>query len=172
MKPGIHMTVNKLGKMQAALERLTAKDVLVGIPATKSSRDDGGPLNNAELGYVHEHGAPEANVPARPHLRPGLCAALPRFKDYLRQAGKLAFAGNVGGVDRALAAAGQVSADSVRTYIFAGIAPPLADSTVAARRRRSKGAKYRRKAVAASQTTPLVDTGEYARKITYVVREK
>jgi hypothetical protein len=32
-------------------------DVLVGIPEDKAGREDGSPINNAELGYLHSTGA-------------------------------------------------------------------------------------------------------------------
>ena len=69
-------------------------------------------------------------------------------------------------------AAGQSAATAAQTRIREGIAPPLAQATVTARRRRSKGAKYRRKATSPSEVTPLIDTGQLLRSITYVFRPK
>lgn len=47
------------------------KEVLIGIPMSTTERPDG-EITNAELGYIHEYGAPEANIPARPFLIPGV----------------------------------------------------------------------------------------------------
>ncbi len=43
----------------------TRQRLLIGIPAEKAERGDGGP-NNATLGYVHEYGAPEGQHPSTP----------------------------------------------------------------------------------------------------------
>lgn len=167
MKPGCHMIVNNLEKMRKGLDLLQSRDVLVGIPAEKIQRRDG-PMNNATLGYIHETGAPEANIPARPFLKPGVRNAEPRFSSYFRQAGQYALKGDLGGVNRALNAAGQVTADSVRAVITAGISPPLKQSTVNSRRARHKN----RKADSPEAVTALIDTGQMYRAITYVVRKK
>lgn len=118
-----------------------------------------------------ENGAPEANVPARPWLVPGVTAATPQIVARLLAAGRAALRGDKSGVEQQLAGAGQDAVASVTAGIQAGIAPPLAPATIRARRRRSKGSTYRRKATATSDVTPLIDTGSFIRSITYVVRD-
>jgi hypothetical protein len=170
MKSGMSITKDNTRKLVADMLRLTDYDVLVGIPADKAQRKDGDPMSNAELGYVHENGSPAANIPARPFLAPGIVAAKGKIENYFRQAGEAVLASDPARMLRAFSAAGQAAASAAQMHIRQGIPPPLAASTVAARRRRSKGSKYRRKATSASDTTPLIDTAQMLRSITYVVR--
>lgn len=162
------MTKDNLGKMMAGIDALVRQDVLIGIPGEKTERNSGDPLTNASLGYIHENGAPEANIPARPFLAPGIKEALPRTTKYFQQAAQYAGAGNMTGMMRAFNAIGQVAADSARNVIRRGISPPLKQGTVDARKRRHKS----RKAESSGDVTPLIDTGQLYRAITYVVREK
>lgn len=171
MKSGVQLLTDKTKGLLASLALLTKREVLVGIPSDKTQRKDGEGLTNAALGYIHETGAPEANIPARPFLVPGVRKAQDKIAKYMRQAADAALKGDTERVTRAMGAAGQAAASSAQMTIREGIAPPLAQATVTARRRRSKGSKYRRNATTPSQTTPLIDTGQLLRAITWVIRE-
>ncbi len=63
--------------------------VLIGIPAEKSARS-GSAMDNATLGYIHEYGAPEANIPARPFLGPGIEASEAMIVTEMRRAAEKA----------------------------------------------------------------------------------
>eukprot|EP01037_Dinobryon_pediforme_P023422 gene23422-24868_t len=86
---------SKTANVNALVERIkamTKSEVLVGIPdqnAPRSADEDearkasGEPVNNAELGYIHEFGVPEQNIPARPFLIPGITAVKARLATIL-----------------------------------------------------------------------------------------
>ena len=151
-----------------ALRDLSRRRVLVGVPAANNQRDDGG-IGNAALAYIHNFGAPEANIPARPFMEPGIAAAQPAITTAFDYAIRAALKGDSTKVNANLVIAGTKAVSAIHQVIQAGIPPPLKPATVAARRRRSKGSTYRRKASVASDTTPLIDTGELLKSITYVV---
>lgn len=174
-------------QLVAALRAIADRSLMVGVPsddeqphrgigtiAPNERKDDAGTvsvINNATIGYVHETGAPEVGIPARSHLVPGVNAAKEKLVDRLGNAGRAVLRGDLAAADRYLEAAGIEAVSSIRRTIQAGVPPPLKPATVAARRRRSKGSTYRRKAVAASDTTPLIDTAQYLQSISYVLRK-
>jgi hypothetical protein len=47
---------DEAGKVAEALRVLQRQDVMVGIPEEKSSREEDGDINSAELLYIHTHG--------------------------------------------------------------------------------------------------------------------
>ncbi|WP_425530049.1 hypothetical protein, partial [Stenotrophomonas maltophilia] len=65
----------------SAVADLVKTKLLVGIPAETADRaaeaGEPQPPNNATIGYAMEFGLPERNIPARPHLLPGVQAVLP-----------------------------------------------------------------------------------------------
>lgn len=70
-KSGVTTRVDNAQAILDALKSLTKKDVLVGIPAEDSDRDDVS-FGNAGIGYINEYGSPAQNIPPRPHLVPGV----------------------------------------------------------------------------------------------------
>ena len=190
-----------LDDITEALRLLTKTQVLVGIPSDKEpGLGQGGPntrqpspdnphgLTNAELGYIHEHGAPEANIPARPFLHPGVDRVRTEIAQRLTHAAEQAMLGNIGVVEKTFDAIGLIAQAAVRQTITDQIPPPLSPATVARRMRRTKASKYKRKATVAKQvafnaqfeqtgsmagspTTPLDDTGQLLHSINYVKRE-
>lgn len=180
-KAGVTVVVDKTAQLARAIDLLTGTRAMVGISAEHEERDDDwhGTLNNAEIGWLMENGIPERNVPARPHMVPGVRRAQSRINDYLKQAGRLAVEGRPDGVMRAFHAAGLTAQNSIKSVIRAGVPPPLAESTLKARARRSRTAKGAKRELAAraageaASTThakPLIDTGQYLAAISYVVR--
>lgn len=182
MKTGLTMTKDRLKVVLANIAALPAQEVLVGIP------DDHGDgevashkgmnlrpttgITNASLGYIHEFGAPEANIPPRAFLMPGIRDGKDAIAKYLTQAGKYALKADKAGTSRALHAAGTVAMNAVRNKINTGPFAALKQSTINARQRRSKGSSYRRKASTAGDVHPLIDTGQLRDAITYVVRKR
>lgn len=159
VKTSLKITDNSK-KVYESLEALTRKRVYVGIPEDKNARKEGAAFGNAAIGYLNENGSPAQNIPARPHLVPGVQAVEGRVSKIFYKGGQAALDGDVDAAERALIAAGQVAADSVRRTIIDVIPPPLAKGTLAARRRRGHKGE-----------TPLLETGEYKNAITFVVRE-
>lgn len=152
---------DRLPALLKSMAALVNAEVLVGVPAQTTEREKGEPINNATLAYIHENGAPEANIPARPFLVPGVRAAEDKTSDQLKKAAQAALDGKDADVDKRLTAAGLIAESSVKNTINAGVAPGLADSTLAARRRRGR-----------TGTVPLIDTGELRNSITHVVKRK
>lgn len=159
------MTSNKAGKVFAAIAALPRKEVLVGIPEDKAARRDDplapstGPMTNAVLGYIHENGAPEANIPARPFLIPGVHAVQSETIKMFKVAGAAALAGDAGKMDKVLHVIGLTNQASVRNALQTGAFVPLSPVTIAARLRRGR-----------TGTRPLIDTGQLRNSINYVVR--
>jgi hypothetical protein len=153
------MRRDRLKEVVEALSSLPERDVLVGIPEETTGRQASGTITNAQLGYIHEFGAPEANIPARAFLMPGIRNAKNKVAGYFRRAGVEALNGNAAGVTRALNSAGLAAAASAQRKITAGPFEPLKPATLAARRRRGR-----------TGTRPLIDTAQLRRSLTYVVR--
>lgn len=163
------MTVTVTKDATSALERavrdLIKNQVLVGVPAEganrKPEKGEKSAPSNAQIGYWMEYGAPEANIPARPHLLPGIERAQGSITARLGKAGEAALSGKADEVDRGLNAVGIVAQNAVRAEVTDGAFAPLAKRTI--QRRQAKGR---------TGTKPLIDTGQYRRSLTYVIRPK
>lgn len=166
MKPGVKITQDQLHNILDTVERLTENEVLVGVPATKTDRDseEKTPITNAAIGYINEFGSPSQNIPARPHLFPGIRDVQERISARLRTAARSALMGNVQAVEAAQNAVGLMCQNSVRAKITAGLSPALSPRTIEARQTRKIAPRM--------GTMPLIDTGIYRRAITYVLRRR
>ncbi|WGO83144.1 hypothetical protein [Arsenophonus apicola] len=178
MKSGVTLRIDNTGKLFDALTQLGKQDVLVGIPAEKSEREDIS-FSNAAIGYINEFGSPAKNIPARPHLIPGIRSVHTKTSAELKIAAKAILDSKPDKAEPALNRAGQIGVQGVQAVITQSNFVPLADSTLAARARRGrKGAAQaleNRKAGLPpdnANARPLIDTGTYRRAITYVVRKK
>lgn len=154
----------KLGKVLETISSLTKRQVLIGIPGETASR--AGPINNAQLGYIHEFGSPARNIPARPFLHPGVERITDQAADILEKAVKS------GHIERGFERVGVVAVSSVKGIIREKISPPLAESTLRGRLRVHKSRKAEKAELETGQqhTTPLIDTGQLINSITYVIR--
>jgi hypothetical protein len=175
---GVEVTLDKTKQVGDAIQQLAKARLLVGIPQSSAGRD-AGKLNNAELGYIHENGSPEAHIPARPFLHTGVrkvqdSVTVPGFE----KAGRQAMSGDWAGAERTLSIVGQKAVDSIKDTLTAGIPPPLRPGTIAGRLRRTaaygkagpqKRAQLRQRA--AGDAKPLIDTGQLLRAITWVLRK-
>ncbi|MBJ9593227.1 hypothetical protein [Burkholderia seminalis] len=156
------MKVDRLDEVLKSIAGLVKQEVLVGVPdSTAGRKNDGEPLSNAEIGYIQETGSPANNIPARPHLVPGVQDARPKFEPQLQKGVEAALDGDLEQVQRRLNVAGIAAQNSVRAKVNSNIAPELAESTLEARRRRG-----------VTRENTLVDTGQYRNSITYVIRKK
>lgn len=163
------MSVTRKGngarKLAEAIDKLRSVRVMVGIPAEDAERTetDGStsPINNAAIGYIQEKGSPAKNIPARPFLVPGVKDAQDEAVDHLKNGAAQAIHGNDAGLDKELNAAGLIAQSAVKKKMSSNVPPKLADSTLAARRRRS-----------VTRTDTLVDTGNLQNHVTYVIRRK
>lgn len=185
-KAGVQKTVNNTAKLMEGIEILTNTRVMVGVPSDKNTRREEGP-SNAELAYIHDKGAPEANIPARPFMAPGIKDVQSQIVSELLLAGKAAISGaGAPTVKVYLSRVGIIAVRSIKNRITAGIPPPLAPATIAGRIRRIKGKKRKQKIADARAAgtpwsrqsgsegifTPLKVTGQLFNAITYVLRDQ
>ena len=191
--PKLTLTLNKLPDLVRAMKRLADTRVMVGIPKETTTRmtDDGHvqyehgqPLTNAMIGYIQEHGAPEARIPARPHLYPTVRENRPLIVKMLRSAGRAAMHADIVKMDAIFEAMGMRVSTAVKRKIVSVIPPPLSERTIKQRLYKQKTLRTRKRlhalynaSVAAGKGgtdvfTPLIDTGDYIAHITYVLRRK
>lgn len=187
MKSGLRTVTDNMAQVMRSVNALVNRDVMVGIPAGPP-REDGEPITNAELGYVHEFGSPVNNVPARPSLIPGVKAVQPEISDQLRAAAVAALNNDTAQVDVRLNRAGLIAVNSVKARISGNIAPALSPETIANRHksRKTKSMRKNEKAyldLVAGGSTPedaqsaagivaLINSGEFRNSFTYVIRKK
>lgn len=162
-KSGVTTRVDNAQAILDALKAIGRKDVLVGIPEGDSEREDA-PFGNAGIGYVNEKGSPAQNIPPRPHLQPGVKSVEAETIPKLKEAAQAALDGNMAGAERALNQAGTLAVNGVKRYMTITGFTPLAESTLYNRKHRKVAPRKGEK--------PLIDTGQYRRDITYVVRDK
>jgi hypothetical protein len=183
------ITKDRVNSVIGEITKLVGKQVLVGIPERTTTReDDEGPITNAALGYIHEFGAPGANIPARPFLIPGVRKAQREATVQLKAACTAALDGNTVKSDRALTAAGLIAETSAKREIHTGNFVPLKPGTIRGRKY-SRGTQSRRQseeryaeliqqglspasAQEAVGIRPLINTGQLAASITSVVRKR
>jgi hypothetical protein len=163
--PPSNLTVKKdnFKQVEAAIKDLVSRRIMVGVPSKEALRrpepGETKPVNNAMLAYIHEHGCPACNIPARPFLEPTVAASKPVVVERLRAAAIEALKGRKTAVDQSLHALGLLVATAVKLKINTGPFQALAESTIAKRRARGRmGDK------------PLIDTGQLRNSISYVLR--
>lgn len=181
---GVRITGKSLEEIHRSIQLLASTEVLVGVPESTNSRpddpDEKVPINNATIGYIHEHGMPEQNIPARPWLAPGIRGARDRIAQALLRVARASLSGaRPDQVEKMLHGVGIMAQSAVRMGIRAGIDPALADRTLQARAARGrKGAQAeldnRAKGVApgTALAKPLIDTGSFIKSITYVLARR
>ena len=184
----VSITKDNVSKVFKSLAALTGKQVLIGIPDDHGDRKDGDAANNALIGYTMENGSAAQNIPARPHLVPGVQKAEKAAVAQLRKAADAALVGDTRKADQFLEAAGIIGANEVRGMINSNIPPELSPETIR-RRKYARGTRSRREsedvyldlvskgvdpAAAQGETgiVSLVNTGAYRNSITSVVRKK
>ena len=178
----VKQVADMTAKIRQAITALTERDVLIGVPAENADARAGG-INNAELSYIHEFGAPAAGIPARPHLVPGLDDIKGEAAGLLKGAAKKALEGNEGAVESALKRIGLLGQKAVQARFQNNDWAPLKDSTLdyaapkkdaegntlTDKKGRVKRGKSRREK---GKTNPLLDTGQLMKSHTYVIRKR
>lgn len=184
MRPtlSVRQTADQTAAIRRAVTNLTGQDVLIGVPAEKAGERKGG-INNAELSYIHEFGAPAAGIPARPHLIPGIEAIIPEAAQELRAAASAALEGKEQAVDAALNKVGMLGQNAVRAKFQDNDWPPLKKGTLDAhpllkndegkvlkdKKGNAKRGKSRREQ---GKLNPLLVTGQLMKSHTYVIRKR
>ena len=150
-------TVTKMGQgftaMVSKVQAMTKKEVLVGIPQAEAQRPgDGDMVNNAELLYIHTHGVrtPAMRASMQQSINAGMKYSAAHSL-YVQTHGSLA------GAERGLELAGMVAQNAARAWFEnpKNKWPPNSARTI-----KAKGSN-----------SPLIDTGEMRKSITYVIRD-
>lgn len=153
-------------KIAQALKEVATTRVMAGIPAEKGLRDpeDVGEgssgINNAALMYIHEFGAPDVNIPARPVVYPAMRSIQKEAIAMLRKIAGFALDGKPELVQKGFHALGILAQNALRKRITDGPFEPLSPRTIAARRAKGR-----------TGTKPLIDSGQLRRALTYVIRK-
>lgn len=177
----ITKTKDMLANLRKAVAALTEQDVFIGVPAETDGRN--GEMNNAYLSYIHEHGVPENNLPARPFLIPGIQAVQNEAAEILEEAAKEALEGKESAVGRSLNRIGQLAVNSVNEQFVDNDWEPLKEATLTYKPLKKddegkvittkKGKSHRQRSrEERGRTNPLIDTGQLRDSQTYVVRKK
>ncbi|MCJ2023928.1 hypothetical protein [Methylobacterium sp. J-067] len=153
----------KLDPLSRDFLRAVEKWVLIGISAESMHPGEKGEasINNAALGYLFEYGQPEMNLPARPHLIPGVDSIRDAAVQILAAGVRQALQGDLSAPERALNKVGIIGTSAVQAKIIEGDFAPLSPRTIKGRLRRGR-----------TGTKPLIDTGAYRRAFTYTIQPR
>lgn len=174
---------DSLADLKVALAVLAEREVLVGFPEDTSQRKedpaDAG-ITNAALGYIHDNGDSDANIPARPFMIPGMESAIPQATSALESMAKRVLTTRSAlAVEQGFIRLGVVVQAAIRKKLNEGIPPPLSARTLQARARKGrKGAKAelenRAKGLAPSTqlAKPLIDSAQMRNAINFVIRPR
>lgn len=182
--PNLKVVASSIDELREMLEMLSRKEVLVGFPEDTSARDPDPEakqdITNAALGYIHDTGMPEQNIPARPFMIPGMEDAKEAVTHQLTAIARAVLQRRgVGSIETGFERVGLRVQSALRRKINEGVPPPLSEWTLRDRARRGrKGAMWElawREAGAPAGTElakPLIDTGQLRNAINYVVRDR
>ncbi|SBV95531.1 conserved hypothetical protein [uncultured delta proteobacterium] len=184
MMPTVNVTktFDNTAAIRRAVQKLTEQDVFIGVPEDKAAREAAGDtgISNAYLAYIHEHGVPEKNIPARAALIPGIQDIQAEATEILKDTAKKALEGNEGAVDTGLNKIGLLGQNAVRARFVSNDWAPLADSTLDRRKKVSETVTAKGKTVKKmgksrrerGAINPLIDTSGLRKAYTYVIRKK
>ena len=142
----------EIEEMERKIREYESKDVLIGVTGRTN-----GERGNALLMAVHEYGTEDGHIPERRPIRLTIEDNADKYTKRFKQGLDKVLKDEMS-VDTALKSIGEEAAGDVKITIMNGLTPPLADSTVRARKDNSN--------------KPLYDTGELVNSITYEVRDK
>jgi len=183
---GLDVTSDHMREFADALRLMTDESVMAGFPADERPREDENgnatPITNAALGYVHNTGMPELNIPARPFMVEGIENVEDTIIDGMEATGLAALDGDSQGVESGLNAVGMTAKLGIQTKILDGPFEPLAESTLKARARRGgsigEAAQFELDSRAAGNdpnpenARPLTETGQMRNAVNYVLRKE
>lgn len=159
---------NRMREAAERIDRLIKRQILVGI-TEETAGATSGPINNAVKAYINDQGAPEANIPQREFMRPGIESARDEIIPALKKAAVKALHGDEHGALAAMDAAGGAARDGIREEIDSG---PLADAgrqlSEVTLRLRKQGRPGR---APINTEEPLKEQQEMYQAITYVIED-
>lgn len=145
----------RLKQVMKRAEQLNQLQLVAGIPNDETSREDSGEITNAELGIIHEWGAPEKGIPERSFMRSTMSEEMENLGRLSKTQIALCLEGNISPHD-VFATIGAYLQGKIVDKITDGEFVPNNEKTV-----KHKGS-----------SKPLIDTGQLRGAITYEVREK
>lgn len=180
---GLTLKRDRLPELEKLMLQLSSVEVLVGFPEDSAARKEDAGITNAALGYIHDNGAPEQNIPARPFMIPGIESESEALADTLASVARTVLkTEDAAAIERGYHRLGLKAQLAIRRKINEGIAPPLSDRTLRERARRGKkgrkGAKLELELRAAGWTPstdfakPLVDTAQMRNAVNYAIRQR
>ncbi len=184
MQPTVNLkTMDKSGSLLAQIKKLADLEVLVGIPEDKATRKKDGKVNNAQLMFIHTNGSPLKKIPKRPVIEPAIEASGNKepITEELGEAARAILDSDPPTARRHLKQAGMTGQNAARAWFTDGRNgwPKNSEQTIRRKLGKLKG-KKRKDAIqqiadqggdTSGVVTPLIDTGEMRKAITYVVRE-
>lgn len=176
----LRVKYDRVEELHEALQALAEHEVLVGFPEETGERQASDAPTNAMLGYIHDNGAPEANIPARPFMREGIERSLDQVTDILGSGARAALKDpHIATIEKIFDRVGFAAEVGIKRQINEGPPPPLAEMTLRRRAARGrKGAQEELDARAAglppstALAKPLVDTGQMRNAVKYVIRKR
>lgn len=182
MNPTVSITEGGNGPefVKAVIGDLMNAKVYVGIPEAETSRE-GEQITNAALMFIHTNGSEVMGIPKRPVIEPAIEADKERLSATLGQAADAALDGDKLTYERLMKIAGQQGSNDAKLWFTdpRNGWPRNKEATIRRKLRRLRGKKFKaamKVLNAAGETgdvseidTPLVDTGELRRSITWVV---
>lgn len=156
----VTLDIKTLRSLKEGLKRAGNAEIQIGILGQKNARNTGGstgnntgePMDNADIGALHEFGSKKANIPARSFLRMPTETKLPKE---IKRLGPGTIAKNIlaRGAHETLREIGQIAEGEIdKAFATSGYGewPANSPRTIA----RKKGG-----------TSPLIDTGKLRRAI-------
>lgn len=147
--------VKRLKEVMKRAEQLNQLQLVAGIPNDETSREDSGEITNAELGIIHEWGAPEKGIPERSFMRSTMSEEMENL-------------GRLSKTQIALCLEGNTSPHDVFATIGAYLQGKIVDKITDGEFKPNNENTVKRK----GSSKPLIDTGQLRGAITYEVREK
>lgn len=198
---GVRVTKQSWQGVLENVQLLAGLEILVGFPEDTSKRDEDPTddpekrgITNAALGYIHDNGAPEVNIPARPFMSPAMEENEEKIRKAMSGALKQAMKGDAVKMEQAMIAAGLVTKLGIQKKINEGIPPPLSEYTLKKRAARGKNSSIARAAQieldrrsamkdlgedpffdmesALTTAKPLIDTGQMRNAVNFVIRSR
>lgn len=149
---GMDSVVAGVDEWLQKVKDLDSKNVMIGVTGKTN-----GERGNAMVMAVHEYGTKDGRIPERRPIRLSMESNSDKYARRFQQGLDKVLKDEMS-ADTALKSIGEEAAGDVKITIMNGLTPPLADSTVRARKDNSD--------------KPLYDTGELVNSITYEVRKK
>lgn len=160
MRPTVKVSArDDSAKLKAELRKLQKVDVLVGWPEDTSHRKESTQITNPQLAFVHSHGSPLQNIPARPILQPAIEAPDNKalITEELKRAAQSALSAEPTEATAHLNRAGLAAANAAKSW--------FTDA-------RNQWAPNRPATIARKGSDkPLIDTGQLRRSVSFVVKD-